>query len=80
MNVLFDEKLLERKGTEPKASEVMESGKVLEYIDQKIKKLNELYVVSRAAQIRRWKLLPGDFSVGRGHLTPSMKLRRKVVA
>jgi long-subunit acyl-CoA synthetase (AMP-forming) len=34
--------------------------------------------VSRAAQIRKWKLLPVDFSLPGGEFTPTMKLKRKV--
>ncbi|MFC7220307.1 AMP-dependent synthetase/ligase [Streptomyces polyrhachis] len=33
-------------------------------------------LVSRAESIRRFTVLPADFSEGTGHLTPSMKLRR----
>ncbi|MFG2098167.1 AMP-dependent synthetase/ligase [Streptomyces sp. NPDC048612] len=39
---------------------------------------NEL--VSRAESIRRFAVLPADFTVETGHLTPSLKLRRAVVA
>jgi len=34
--------------------------------------------VSRAAYIRKWKLLIDDFSLPGGELTPTLKLRRKV--
>ncbi|MEU8464758.1 AMP-dependent synthetase/ligase [Streptomyces sp. NPDC029003] len=37
-------------------------------------------LVSRAESIRRFAVLPGEFTEGRGHLTPSMKLRRGAVA
>ncbi|MEV7521560.1 AMP-dependent synthetase/ligase [Streptomyces sp. NPDC091371] len=37
-------------------------------------------LVSRAESIRRFAVLPGEFTEARGHLTPSMKLRRAVVA
>ncbi|MFE6838405.1 AMP-dependent synthetase/ligase [Streptomyces sp. NPDC057705] len=37
-------------------------------------------LVSRAESIRRFALLPGDFTEARGHLTPSMKLKRGAVA
>ncbi|MFF4320923.1 AMP-dependent synthetase/ligase [Streptomyces sp. NPDC001568] len=36
--------------------------------------------VSRAESIRRFTVLPGDFTEARGHLTPSLKLRRGAVA
>lgn len=37
-------------------------------------------LVSRAESIRRFAVLPGDFTEQRGHLTPSLKLRRAVIA
>ncbi|MEU7606936.1 long-chain fatty acid--CoA ligase [Streptomyces sp. NPDC041003] len=37
-------------------------------------------LVSRAESIRRFAVLPGDFTEARGHLTPSMKLKRGAVA
>ncbi|MDH6144984.1 long-chain acyl-CoA synthetase [Kitasatospora sp. GP30] len=36
--------------------------------------------VSRAESIRAFRLLPGDFTVEQGLLTPSLKLRRKAIA
>ena len=32
---------------------------------------------SRAQEIRKWKIIPGDFSVDGGELTPTLKLKRK---
>ncbi|MCJ1679276.1 AMP-dependent synthetase/ligase [Streptomyces sp. APSN-46.1] len=37
-------------------------------------------LVSRAESIRRFAVLPGEFTEARGHLTPSMKLRRAAIA
>ncbi|AWZ09129.1 long-chain fatty acid--CoA ligase [Streptomyces sp. ICC1] len=37
-------------------------------------------LVSRAESIRRFAVLTGDFTEERGHLTPSLKLRRGVIA
>ena len=34
--------------------------------------------VSRAAYVRKWKLLPIDFSIHGTELTPTLKLKRKV--
>ena len=62
------------------ASEVMKDKKVLEYIGKKIEELNEKHVVSRAAHIRKWHILEGDFSLKGGQFTPTMKLRRKIVS
>ncbi|CAJ61834.1 MULTISPECIES: AMP-dependent synthetase/ligase [Frankia] len=36
-------------------------------------------LVSRAESIRKFRVLDGDFTVERGHLTPSMKLRRAII-
>lgn len=35
--------------------------------------------MSRAVHIRQFKLLATDFSISGGELTPTLKLRRKVV-
>ena len=45
-----------------------------------MQELNEKFSVSRAAQIRKWIIVAGDFSRKGGHLTPTMKLKRKVVS
>ncbi|MFJ6798931.1 AMP-dependent synthetase/ligase [Streptomyces sp. NPDC091268] len=37
-------------------------------------------LVSRAESIRRFAVLPGDFTEARGHLTPSLKLKRAAIA
>ncbi|MGW5847075.1 AMP-dependent synthetase/ligase [Streptomyces sp. NPDC055254] len=37
-------------------------------------------LVSRAESIRRFTVLPADFTQERGHLTPSLKLRRAAIA
>lgn len=34
--------------------------------------------MSRAAHIRKFKLLPVDFSIAGGEFTPTLKLKRKV--
>ena len=35
--------------------------------------------MSRAEQIRKFRILPGDFSEEGGELTPTLKVRRSVV-
>jgi long-chain acyl-CoA synthetase len=35
--------------------------------------------VSRAESIRRFRILPSDFTEGNGYLTPSLKVRRNLV-
>ena len=58
----------------------MKSQRILDYIESKVQELNEKYSISKAAQIRKWIIIAGDFSRKGGHLTPTMKLRRKVVS
>jgi len=36
--------------------------------------------ISNAARIVKWALIAPDFSVGGGELTPTLKLKRRVVA
>ena len=35
--------------------------------------------LARFEQIRRFRVLPGPLSIERGHLTPTMKIKRRVV-
>ncbi len=46
-------------------------------MNQCIEKANSK-AVSRAAHIRKFKLLPLDFSLKGGEFTPTLKLKRKV--
>lgn len=52
--------------------------RLLADIQRAVDDANEL--VSRAESIRRFAVLPVDFSEETGHLTPSLKLRRAAVA
>ncbi|SOD58768.1 long-chain acyl-CoA synthetase [Streptomyces zhaozhouensis] len=47
-------------------------------LDEAVRHANE--VVSRAESVRAFRVLPGHFTEESGHLTPSLKLRRHVVA
>ena len=47
------------------------------FIDSCIQKTNSK-AVSRAAHVRKWTLLPVDFSIPGGEFTPTLKLKRKV--
>lgn len=58
--------------------QAMTDEKVKAYIDGVVEKYNEV-AVSRAQQIRKWCILPEEFTIGRGELTATMKLRRAVV-
>ena len=35
--------------------------------------------LARFEQIRRFRVLPGPLSIERGHLTPTMKIKRRVI-
>ena len=62
---------------EMSAKEAAENPQVLAAIDRAIKRANE--AVSRAASIRKFRILPIDFTVANGYMTPSMKLKRAAV-
>lgn len=65
-------------GVDVKTSdEACKDPKINEFIKQAIEKANKKSV-SRAAHIRKFTLLPEDFSIPGGELTPTLKLKRKV--
>lgn len=57
--------------------EAIKNEKVKKFIDSCIQKTNSK-AVSRAAHVRKWTLLPVDFSIPGGEFTPTLKLKRKV--
>ena len=57
--------------------EAISHPKVIEFVNQCIEATNKKSV-SRAAHIRKFKLLADDFSLPGGELTPTMKLKRSV--
>ena len=59
------------------SDEACSNPKIQELI-QKCCELTNKKSVSRAAHIKKFKLLPVDFSQPGGELTPTMKLKRKV--
>lgn len=60
-----------------KLAELIQKNEVLAQIDSDIKKMN--LTLAPAEQIKKFKLLDHDFSVESGELTPTMKVKRKVV-
>lgn len=40
---------------------------------------NDKMAVSKAQRIQKWALLPANFSIPTGEMTPTMKLKKKVV-
>ena len=59
------------------SDEACSNDKIQKFIEQSFEKTNKK-AVSRAAYIRKWKLLPVDFSITGNELTPTLKLKRKV--
>ena len=59
------------------SDEAVAEPKVAEYIKKCIEQTNQKSV-SRAAHIRKFKLLAVDFSIPGNELTPTLKLKRKV--
>lgn len=59
------------------AKEACADPKVNEFMKGAIAATNKKSV-SRAAHMRKFKLIPEDFSIPGGELTPTMKLKRKV--
>jgi long-chain-fatty-acid--CoA ligase ACSBG len=57
--------------------EAVSNAKVLELVQKCVASTNKK-LVSKAAHIKKFKLLPVDFSQPGGELTPTMKLKRKV--
>ena len=59
------------------SDEACQSQKVFELIQKCVVATNKK-LVSKAAHIKKFKLVPVDFSIPTGELTPTMKLKRKV--
>lgn len=59
------------------ANEACSSPEVAKYIQSCVDVTNK-QSVSRASQMRKFKLVPLDFSIPGGELTPTLKLKRKV--
>ena len=73
-------KLIQNFGSNSKTySEAKQDNKIQNAINEGIKRANEK-AISRAQTIRKWSLIPGDFTVDGGELTPTMKLKRKFTA
>ena len=51
----------------------------INYVEQQLEKINAR-ATSRVHNIRKWHLLDGDFTISGGELTPTLKLKRKIIA
>nr|ANM86840.1 long-chain-fatty-acid-CoA-ligase 1 [Stygiella incarcerata] len=49
-----------------------------EYVKEGMNRANER-AISRAQRVQKFAMLPQDFSIGGGELTPTMKLKRRVI-
>nr|WP_312866430.1 AMP-dependent synthetase/ligase [Streptomyces boluensis] len=59
------------------AAELVRDPELLQTLQKAVDEANKL--VSRAESIRRFTVLPGDFTEESGHLTPSLKLKRAAI-
>jgi len=50
---------------------------ILDHLDKAVERANE--VVSRAESIRKYELLPDEFTIANGYLTPSLKIKRSLI-
>ena len=60
------------------AAQAAKNEKWKKHIEEGIEKANK-NAISNAAKVRNFRLLERDFSVGTGELTPTLKVKRKVV-
>ena len=58
--------------------QAMNDPKIKSYIQALVDKINEK-AVSRAQLIRRWTIIPHEFTVDGGEITPTLKLKRKFI-
>ncbi|MFG2298826.1 AMP-dependent synthetase/ligase [Streptomyces sp. NPDC048603] len=70
-------RLMRRKEGMP-MTRLVQDPELLEEIQRAVDQANTL--VSRSESIRRFTVLPGQFTETRGHLTPSLKMRRAAIA
>ncbi|MBO0772818.1 MAG: long-chain fatty acid--CoA ligase, partial [Actinobacteria bacterium] len=59
-------------------AELATDGEIIAEIQAAVDDANQ--AVSRAEQIKRFRILPADFTEAAGYLTPSLKVRRAIVA
>ena len=57
--------------------EIISNPKVIERIQMEVDKMNEKF--GNWEKIKRFELTPDIWSINSGHLTPTLKLRRKII-
>lgn len=67
----------ERHGKTGELTQMLQDGDLVGAVQDAIDRANAS--VSRAESIRKFRILPGDFSVESGELTPTLKLKRAVI-
>ena len=60
-----------------KLSDFTESEDIFDFVSSEIEKLNQKF--SNPEQIKKFSILPRDFSIDEGELTPTLKIRRKQI-
>jgi len=58
--------------------QAVEDPKIYAAVDRAVQAANE-HSASRAQYVRKWSFLTGDFTISGGELTPTMKVRRRIV-
>lgn len=58
--------------------QAIEDPRIFAEVDRAVSLAN-FQSISRAQHVRKWTFIPGDFSIAGGELTPTMKVRRKIV-
>ena len=77
-NLAFEQLMKEMNiGNKPRVEQVKER-KVIEFFQQRINELQK--DLSPFEQVKKIVLLPAEFSIQTGELTPSLKIKRRVVA
>jgi long-chain acyl-CoA synthetase len=71
-------KFAEENGLDPDPAKLAESDAVRDSISQHLEEVNKKF--ARVEQVKKFKILPADLSQEGGELTPTMKVKRNVVA
>lgn len=66
-----------RRNGIPEGEDLQSHPDVLAAIEDQVATTNEL--VSRAESIRRWRLVPSEWTVESGDLTPTLKMKRNII-
>ena len=60
-----------------KLSDFTDNEDIFNFVSDEIEKLNQKF--SNPEQIKKFSILPRDFSIDEGELTPTLKIRRKQI-